>query len=115
MSSETLAGRVVPMMVYQSGRCSNFGGVDRQYQIFLHNLHWGFMHKLKYVDEVGGGGSAWFPADLLAVFGIEVGGGGGGANPREFRVANARTWLIGVGGKECLGEFGEVQAEAVMV
>jgi hypothetical protein len=65
------------------------------------------MRKSKYT-EVGGSGR--FPVDLLAVFGIRV--GGGGASPRGFRVANARTWLVG--GGECLGEFGEEQDEAVM-
>jgi len=107
MSSETIPGSVVPMMVYQGGRYANFGGVDRQYQIFLHNLHWGFMHQSKYA---GVGGSARFPVDLLAVFGIKV--GGGGASSREFCVANARTWWVG--GGECLDEFGEGQDEAVM-
>ena len=109
MSSETIAGSVAPMMVYQGGRYADFGGVDRQYQIFLHNLHWGFMHRSKYAEV---GGSARFPVDLLAVFGIEVGGGGASSTSREFRVASARTWLVG--GRGCLDEFGEEQDEVVM-
>ncbi len=107
MSSETIAGSVVPMMVYQGGRYADFGGVDRQYQIFLHNLHWGFMHQSKYTEVEG---SARFPVDLLAVFGIKV--GGAGVASREFHVANARCWLVG--GGECLDEFGEKQDEVVM-
>lgn len=48
MSLETIAGAVIPMLVCGSGVYSKYGGVDRQYQMFLHDLHWGFMHDAKY-------------------------------------------------------------------
>ena len=47
MSSETISGAVLPMLVHGSGVYSKYGGVDRQYQMFLYDLHWGFMHDAK--------------------------------------------------------------------
>ena len=91
MSSETLVGGVVSSLVYQSGRYASFGGLDRQYQVFLHNLHWGFMHRKKYAVQRG---SAPFPTDLLALFGIMVGRCVGGSRPLEFRLGKRSSWRL---------------------
>ena len=91
MSSETLVGGVVSSLVYQSGRYASFGGLDRQYQVFLHNLHWGFMHRRKYIVQRG---SAPFPTDMLALFGIVVGRCVGGNRPLEFRLGKRSSWQL---------------------
>ena len=96
MVSETIAGSVVPFLLRQCGRCSDFGSVDRQYQVFLHNLHWGFMHLSKYK---GLRGSARFPTDLLSLFGIMVGRRVDGARPLEFRVKGRVSWQLGGHGR----------------
>ena len=84
MSSETISGAVLPMLVYGSGVYSKYGGVDRQYQMFLHDLHWGFMHDAKYAFMCG---DQEPPRELLAVFGVVVGKGSCGKAAREFRVS----------------------------
>ena len=94
MVSETIAGSVLPFLLKQCGRYSDFGSVDRQYQMFMHNLHWGFMHASKYQ---GLRGSARFPTDLLSVFGIMVGRRVDGARPLEFRLKGHRSWRLGGG------------------
>lgn len=87
-----------------------YGGVDRQYQLFLHNLHWGFMHDGKYIEMRG---DDVFPRDFLAVFGIAIGRkGSGGGGAREFSVNGVGSWLVG--GKDCLGQFGAVEDDRVM-
>ena len=110
MSSETIAGAVLPMLVYGSGVYSRYGGVDRQYQMFLHDLHWGFMHDAKYAFMCG---DQLPPRELLAVFGVTVGKSGGGGNVREFCVAGAGSWMVG-GGGDGLGQFGDVVDDEVM-
>lgn len=92
MSSETIGGAVVPHLLHRSGRYSDFGSVDRQYLIFLHNLHWGFMHKMKYMSLHG---SARFPTDLLALFGIMVGRRVDCGRSLEFRAGGCRSWMLG--------------------
>ena len=92
MNSETLPGAVVPHLLVKSGRYSDFGSVDRQYLIFMHNLHWGFMHKMKYMALRG---SARFPADLLALFGIMVGRRIDSGRQLEFRAGGSRSWKLG--------------------
>ena len=110
MCSETIPGAVIPMLVAGSGTYAGYGGVDRQYQLFLHNLHWAFMQDQKYAEMRG---DDVFPRDFLAVFGITVGKRVlGGAGNREFRVAELRSWLIG--GGDCVGLFGDVRDEDVM-
>ena len=94
MVSETIAGSVLPFLLKQCGRYSDFGSVDPQYQMFMHNLHWGFMHASKYQ---GLRGSARFPTDLLSVFGIMVGRRVDGARPLEFRLKGHRSWQLGGG------------------
>ena len=95
MSSETMAGGVVPHLLHRSGRYADFGSVDRQYLIFLHNLHWGFMHKMKYMSVRG---SARFPTDLLALFGIMVGRRVDCGRPLELRAGGHRSWRLGGAG-----------------
>ena len=95
MVSETISGSVVPFLLRQCGRYSDFGSVDRQYQIFLHNLHWGFMHMSKYK---GLRGSSRFSTDLLSLFGIMVGRRVGGTRPLEFRVEGRGSWQLGGAG-----------------
>lgn len=92
MSSETLVGGVVSHLVCQSGRYSDVGGVDRQCQVFLHNLHWGFMNESKYVSLRG---SSRFSVDLLAVFGIVVGWRADGVRQLEFWVGEHVGWRLG--------------------
>ena len=92
MVSETIAGSVVPFLLKQCGRYSDYGSIDRQYQIFLHNLHWGFAHSSKYK---GLRGSARFPTDMLSLFGIMVGRRVGGTRPLEFRVKGRVPWQLG--------------------
>jgi hypothetical protein len=92
MSSETMVGGVVYHLLTQAKLYSDFGGVDRSLQVFLHNLHWGFMHQSKYM---GLRGSARFPTDLLALFGIMVGRCVVGSKPLEFRLIRQRSWQLG--------------------
>ena len=92
MSSETMVGGVVYHLLAQGSLYADFGGVDRRLQVFLHNLHWGFMHQSKYV---GMRGSARFPTDLLALFGIMVGRCVVGTKPLEFRLIKHRSWRLG--------------------
>ena len=92
MSSETMVGGVVYHLLTQAKLYSDFGGVDRSLQVFLHNLHWGFMHQSKYM---GLRGSARFPTDLLALFGIMVGRCVVGSKPLEFRLIKQRSWQLG--------------------
>ena len=92
MSLETMVGGVVYHLLTQAKLYSNFGGVDRSLQVFLHNLHWGFMHQSKYM---GLRGSARFPTDLLALFGIMVGRCVVGSKPLEFRLIRQRSWQLG--------------------
>ena len=101
MSSETIGGTVVPHLLHKSGRYSDFGSVDRQYLIFLHNLHWGFMHKMKYMSLRG---SARFPTDLLALFGIMVGRRVDCGRPLEFRAGGCRSWRLGGVGSNTLAQ-----------
>ena len=101
MSSETIGGTVVPHLLHKSGRYSDFGSVDRQYLIFLHNLHWGFMHKMKYMSLRG---SARFPTDLLALFGIMVGRRVDCGRPLEFRAGGCRSWRLGGVGSSTLAQ-----------
>ena len=111
MSSETISGAVLPMLVYGSGVYSRYGGVDRQYQMFLLDLHWGFMHDAKYAFMCGDQAP---PRELLAVFGVVVGGGGGGRLvSREFCVEGAGSWMVG-GGYNGLSQFGDVVDVDVM-
>lgn len=108
MCSETIPGAVtvIPMLVAGSGTYAGYGGVDRQYQLFLHNLHWAFLQDKKYVEMRG---DDVFPQDFLAVFGITVGKQASGrAGSREFCVADLRSWLVGGGDvkdKEVMGAF----------
>ena len=92
MSSETMVGGVVYHLLAQGKLYADFGGVDRRLQVFLHNLHWGFMHQSKYM---GMRGSARFPTDLLALFGIMVGRCVVGTRPLEFRLIRYRSWQLG--------------------
>ena len=92
MSSETMVGGVVYHLLAQGNLYADFGGVDRCLQVFLHNLHWGFMHQSKYV---GMRGSARIPTDLLALFGIIVGRCVVGTKPLEFRFIKHRSWRLG--------------------
>ena len=92
MSSETMVGGVVYHMLAQGSLYADFGGVDRRLQVFLHNFHWGFMHQSKYVRMRG---SARFPTDLLALFGIMVGRCIVGTKPLEFRLIKCRSWQLG--------------------
>lgn len=108
MSSETISGAVVPMLVAGTGTYADYGGVDRQYQLFLHNLHWGFMQDGKYLEMPGDG---VFPRDFLAVFGITV-GKSGGAGRRQVCIDGAGSWLVG--GGDCVGQFGDVKDDEVM-
>jgi hypothetical protein len=109
MSSETISGAVLPMLVYGSGVYSRYGGVDRQYQMFLLDLHWGFMHDAKYAFMCG---DQVPPRELLAVFGVVVGGGGRSAS-REFRVEGVGSWMVGGEGNG-LSQFGDVVDAEVM-
>ena len=88
----TMVGGVVYHLLAQGSLYADFGGVDRRLQVFLHNLHWGFMHQSKYVGMCG---SARFPTDLLALFGIMVGRCVVGTKPLEFRLIKHRSWRIG--------------------
>jgi hypothetical protein len=110
MSSETISGAVLPMLVFGSSVYSKYGGVDRQYQMFMHDLHWGFMHDSKYAFMCG---DQELPRELLAVFGVVVGGVGGGLATREFRVEGAGSWMIG-GEGHGLSQFGDVVDAEVM-
>ena len=110
MCSETISGAVIPMLVAGSGTYAGYGGVDRQYQLFLHNLHWNFMQDGKYLEMQG---DDVFPRDFLAVFGITVGERVTGiAAGREFCVEEVGSWLIG--GADCVGLFGDVGDKSVM-
>ena len=110
MCSETISGAVIPMLVAGSGTYAGYGGVDRQYQLFLHNLHWNFMQDGKYMEMRG---DDVFPRDFLAVFGITVDEQVTGiAAGREFCVEEVGSWLIG--GGDCVGLFGDVKDRSVM-
>ena len=80
MSSETMVGGVVYHLLAQGSLYADFGGVDRRLQVFLHNLHWGFMHQSKYVG---------------ILFGIMVGRCVVGTKPLEFRLIKHRSWRLG--------------------
>lgn len=110
MSSDTIAGAVVLLIVHGSGVYSKYGGVDRQYQMFLHDLHWGFMHDAKYAFMCGDSAPS---CDLLAVFGVTVGKVGGVGSAREFCVDGVGSWMVG-GESDDLGQFGDVAGGDVM-
>ena len=109
LSSDTLVGNAVALMVSAGGRMTGFGGIDRQVKLFIHNFQMGFSHERRFR---GLGGNSPIVMDLLDLMGISFGAGFDGKGvPGKFVLRGGREWFVG--GREGLHVFGEEEVEAV--
>ena len=109
MSSDTLVGNSVALLVSAGGRMAGFGGIDRQVKLFIHNFQMGFSHERRFR---GLGGSNPIVMDLLDLMGISFGAGFDGKGvPGQFRLRGGKSWFVG--GRDGLHVFGGEGVEAV--
>ena len=109
LSSDTLVGNSVALLVSAGGRMVGFGGIDRQVKLFIHNFQMGFCHERHFR---GLGGDNPVVMDLLDLMGITFGAGFDGKGvPGQFQLRGGRSWYVG--GRDGLHVFGEDEGEAV--
>ena len=109
LSSDTLVGNAVALLVSAGGRMTGFGGIDRQVKLFIHNFQMGFSHERRFR---GLGGDNPIVVDLLDLMGITFGTGFDGKGvPGQFRLRGGRSWFVG--GRDGLHVFGDDDVEAV--
>ena len=109
MSSDTLLGNVVALLVSAGGRMTGFGGIDRQVKLFIHNFQMGISHE-GHFRRLGGNNPVVM--DLLDVLGITFGTGLDGKGvPGKFVLRGGRSWYVG--GRDGLHVFGREDVETV--
>ena len=109
LSSDTLVGNSVALLVSAGGRMVGFGGIDRQVKLFIHNFQMGFCHERHFR---GLGGDNPVVMDLLDLMGITFGAGFDGKGvPGRFQLRGGRSWCVG--GRDGLHVFGEDEGEAI--
>jgi hypothetical protein len=109
MSSDTLLGNAVPLLVSAGGQMTGFGGIDRQVKLFIHNFQMGFSNECHFR---GLGGNHPIVMDLLDLMGIMFGLGLDGKGvPGKFVLRGGRSWYVG--GRDGLHVFGGEDVGAV--